>query len=161
MFKVKPEDVKGFLLTKGCWWDGLIGDKLATEDDFNKTHDFVSACLQVVTTKGTKYLDCEFNAVRFVTKGRSLFSDTEFVDQDWSSDWVKYLLQTRGKEYASMISKWCDYQITRVRNDYFDKKKELHAQLEHLKTQSQEELKKYDEIKKMAINVEAESNLNK
>lgn len=54
MFKVKPNDVKGFLLTKGCWWDGLLGDRLATEDDFNKTHDMASVYLQVVTTKGTQ-----------------------------------------------------------------------------------------------------------
>ena len=161
MFKVRQDDVIGFLLTKGCWWDGLIGDRFATEEDFNKTHDMASVCLQVVTTKGTQYLDCELNAVRFVTKGRLLFSDTDFIDKDWSSDWVKYLLQTRGKEYASMISKWCDYQTTRVRNDYFDKKKELHAQLERLKTQSQEELDKYNQIKKMAVRVEAENDLSK
>lgn len=161
MFKVRPDDVKGFLTTKGFMWDGLIGDTFATEEDFNKTHDMVSVCLQVLTAKGTKYLDCELNAVRFVTMGRSLFSDTEYAGQDWSSDWVKYLLQTRGKEYASMISKWCDYQTTRVRNDYFDKKKELHAQLERLKTQSQEELDKYNQIKKMAVRVETENDLSK
>ena len=156
--RIRVEDVKGFLQSKGYLWDGEIISgverRKAIDEDFNQWYTTVSVILGIESLNECFWQDIRLTSTVF--EFISEVNDRTRVDKDFSPAWRKYLLQNRTEEYAPYLDEWCDHKLAKLRRDYQSKKYRLNQRVNELKDKTRKEASVYvqlkDEIKKALEN---------
>ena len=171
-FKVSVDDVQAFLKTGGLKWDKTIVTKEGKVpakrlNDLALKNNTPVDIRTIDRSNNPTSLNIAVSPIHFATYVSTFdYSDIDavldyIVEQDYSKEWINYLLSTYGKDYRDYVSKLCKHEKNLLVLNTHKKIEDLNARKKAVLKEHEENLNYYNNIEKMVYSNTDSFSINK